>query len=110
MDEIYKFDTESQLLTKEKNKLKRPSKYIVVLLNDDYTPRDFVVWVLQVVFHHNHWESERIMLEAHTTGKAICGVFSHDVAKTKQAEVHELAAEYEHPLQCVLEVEDGGES
>ncbi|PJZ68176.1 ATP-dependent Clp protease adapter ClpS [Leptospira perolatii] len=109
MSEVYKFDTEEQVLTKEKLKLKKPPKYRVVILNDDYTPMDFVVWILRVVFHRSETESEKIMLQAHTSGKALCGVYSHDVARTKVAETHKLAEHHGHPLQCIMEIEEEGE-
>jgi ATP-dependent Clp protease adaptor protein ClpS len=75
----------------------------VLLLNDDYTPMEFVVWVLQIVFHKDQEESTRLMLDVHTTGKGLCGVFTYDVARTKAYQVEKLAQEHEHPLQCQLE-------
>jgi ATP-dependent Clp protease adaptor protein ClpS len=102
-------DLESELLTQEKIKLKRPDMYRVVLLNDDYTPRDFVVWILMRVFYKNETESTRIMLEAHTSGKSTVGVYTYDEATTKIAQVDKIAKQYEHPLTCILEVECGGE-
>lgn len=100
---------EGSLLTEEKQKLRKPDMYRVVLLNDDYTPRDFVVWVLVRVFYKGREESTRIMLEAHTSGQSTIGVYTYDVATTKIAQVDRLAKQYEHPLQCILEVESGGE-
>lgn len=102
-------DIDGSLLTEEKFKVKKPDMYRVVLLNDDYTPRDFVVWILVRVFYKNREESTRIMLEAHTTGKSSIGVYTYDEATTKIAQVDKIAKEYEHPLQCILEVESGGE-
>jgi ATP-dependent Clp protease adaptor protein ClpS len=102
-------DLEGQLLTEESVKLKRPDMYRIVLLNDDYTPREFVVWVLMRVFYKGEEESTRIMLEAHTSGKSTIGVYTYDVATTKVTQVEGLAKKYEHPLQCILEVESGGE-
>ena len=102
-------DPEGNLLTEEKQKLRKPDMYRVVLLNDDYTPRDFVVWVLVRVFYKGREESTRIMLEAHTSGQSTIGVYTYDVATTKIAQVDKLAKQYEHPLQCILEVESGGE-
>ena len=83
--------------------------YRVVLLNDDYTPRDFVVWIIMRVFYKGEEESKRIMFEAHTKGKSIIGVYVFDVAKSKIMQVESLAEKYEHPLKCILEVESGGE-
>ena len=93
--------------TKTKPKTKRPSLYRVVMLNDDYTPMDFVVWVLQKIFHKGMEEATRLMLEVHHKGKSVVGVYTHDVARTKVQQVHSAAEQNEHPLQCVLEVEDG---
>jgi ATP-dependent Clp protease adaptor protein ClpS len=102
-------DLEGELLTEETTKLKRPDMYRIVLLNDDYTPREFVVWVLVKVFYKNEEEGTRIMLEAHTQGKSIIGVYTHDVARTKVMQVDNLAKQHEHPLKCDMEVEEGGE-
>jgi ATP-dependent Clp protease adaptor protein ClpS len=102
-------DLEGELLTEQKAKLKRPDMYRIVLLNDDYTPREFVVWVLMRIFFKNQEESTRIMLEAHTLGQSIVGVYTYDVATTKIIQVDKLAKQYEHPLKCILEVEAGGE-
>jgi ATP-dependent Clp protease adaptor protein ClpS len=102
-------DLEGELLTEQRAKLKRPDMYRIVLLNDDYTPREFVVWVLMRVFFKNQEESTRIMLEAHTSGQSIVGVFTYDVATTKIIQVDKLAKQHEHPLKCILEVEAGGE-
>ncbi|AJR14541.1 ATP-dependent Clp protease adapter ClpS [Leptospira interrogans] len=109
MSDIFRFDTEEQTLTKEKIKLKKPSKYRVIILNDDFTPMEFVVWILQVVFHRSRAESQQIMLKAHITGKALCGVYSHDVARTKVAQVQQLAEQHGYPLHCTMEVEEGEE-
>jgi ATP-dependent Clp protease adaptor protein ClpS len=101
---------EGELLTEERLQLKRPDMYRIVLLNDDYTPREFVVWVLVRVFYKSMDEGTRIMLEAHTKGKSAVGVFTYDVAKTKVMQVDKLAEQYEHPLKCIMEVEEGGEA
>jgi len=102
-------DLEGNLLTEEIVNLKRPDMYRVVLLNDDYTPRDFVVWILMRVFYKGETESTKIMVEAHTLGKSTVGVYTYDVATTKIAQVDKIAKQYEHPLTCILEVESGGE-
>jgi len=101
--------TDTVLLEKQKIKLKRPDRYKVILLNDDYTPQEFVVWVLNQVFQKNWEESKRIMWLAHTTGSAVCGVYPLDIAKTKVGEVHRYAEESGHPLQCILAKEEGEE-
>jgi ATP-dependent Clp protease adaptor protein ClpS len=89
--------------TKKKTILKKPGKYAVVLLNDDYTPRDFVVWILQSVFRKSMPDAERIMVEAHTKGKSIIGIYSLDIAKTYVAEVRDLADINDFPLECRVE-------
>ena len=106
---IPKHETEGRLLTEEKVKIKRPNMYKIVLLNDDYTPREFVVWVLIKVFYKTEHESMRIMLDAHTKGKSIIGVYTHDVARTKVLQVDKLAEQNGHPLKCIIEVEQGEE-
>lgn len=88
-------------------KLKRPSMYKVVLLNDDYTPMEFVVETLEVFFSMNREQATNVMLTVHTQGKAVCGVFTRDIAETKAAQVNQYAKENEHPLLCEIEaVED----
>ncbi len=91
--------------TQEKFRIKKPDMYAIVLLNDDYTPRDFVVWVLMKVFFKNEEESKRIMLEAHTSGKSVIDCCTYDIATTKVKQVEQLAEKYEHPLKCVIEVQ-----
>jgi ATP-dependent Clp protease adaptor protein ClpS len=108
-DKIRIEDLEGEVLTEERTKLKRPDMYSVVLLNDDYTPREFVVWALVRVFYKGKEEGTRIMLEAHTKGKSIIGVYTHDVARTKVMQVDNLAKQYEYPLKCEIQVEEGGE-
>ena len=90
----------------DKPKLKRPPLYKVVLLNDDYTPMEFVVEVLQVFFGMDRQKSTQIMLHVHTKGKGICGVFTHDIAETKVSQVNQYARKHQHPLLCVMEEAD----
>ena len=92
--------------TKSKAKIKKPSMYRVILLNDDYTPMEFVVWLLQNVFFLNEQLSNQLMLKVHTEGGGICGVFSYDIAQTKQAQVKQHAEKNEHPLECIIEPDD----
>jgi len=87
-----------------KPKLKRPSLYNVVLFNDDYTPMEFVVHVLQAFFGFDEEKSTQIMLRVHTEGKAICGTFTKDVAETKATMINEYSQENEHPLMCEVEI------
>ena len=95
----------TSVVTKTKPKTKKPSLYKVLLLNDDYTPMEFVVILLQSVFHRSQEEATRIMLHVHQRGVGICGVFTYDVAETKVTQVMDLARRNEHPLQATLERE-----
>lgn len=91
----------------QKPKLKRPPLYKVVMLNDDYTPMEFVVEVLEVFFGMDREKATSVMLAVHTQGKAVCGIYSRDVAETKAAQVNQCARDHEHPLLCEIEaVED----
>lgn len=90
----------------EKTELKPPSMYQVLLLNDDYTPMDFVVEVLERFFSMPEEKATQIMLTVHTQGKAVCGVFSRDVAETKAHLVNEYSRENQHPLLCKTEKAD----
>lgn len=86
-----------------KPKLKKPPLYRVVLLNDDYTPMEFVVEVLELIFGLDRQQATRIMLEVHTKGKGICGVFTYEIAETKVAQVSSFAQQNQHPLLSTLE-------
>ena len=97
----------TDLYTEEVIEVKKPDLYMIILLNDDYTPRDFVVWVLMTVFYKNEAESNRIMMEAHVKGRSVVGNYPHDVAKTKIMQVENLAEKYEHPLKCIIEIISG---
>tara|TARA_B110000444_G_scaffold57595_1_gene53683 strand:+ start:274 stop:684 length:411 start_codon:yes stop_codon:yes gene_type:complete len=91
--------------TTEKPKLEKPPLYKVVLINDDYTPMDFVVEILCSFFSMNVEGATQIMLKVHTEGKGVCGVFGKDVAESKAAQVNEYARECEQPLLCSVEVD-----
>ena len=84
-------------------KLKKPPMYRVVLINDDYTPMEFVVEVLETVFGLERTNATRIMLEVHTKGKGICGIFTFEIAETKVAQVMNIAQQQQHPLLCTME-------
>ncbi len=84
-------------------KLKRPPLYQVVLLNDDYTPMEFVVDVLERIFGMDRTTATRVMLEVHTRGKGVCGVYTYDIAETKVAQVTTYARQHQHPLLCTME-------
>ena len=93
----------SKTLTRKQEKLEEPRDYSVILLNDDYTTRDFVVEILKMVFHKSHQEATRIMLHVHRRGRGAAGIYTWDIALTKVNQVHELAQQHEFPLRCVLE-------
>jgi ATP-dependent Clp protease adaptor protein ClpS len=93
------------LVTKTRPKTKKPSLYKVLLLNDDYTPMEFVVHVLQKYFSKNREEAERIMLHVHTKGVGVCGVYTFEIAETKVTQVMDFARTNNHPLQCTMEKE-----
>jgi ATP-dependent Clp protease adaptor protein ClpS len=93
------------VITKTKTQTKKPSLYRVLLLNDDYTPMDFVVYVLERFFNKPPEEATRIMLHVHQKGVGICGVYTYEVAETKVAQVTSFARQHEHPLQCTMEKE-----
>ncbi|MFT4581001.1 MAG: ATP-dependent Clp protease adaptor protein ClpS [Gammaproteobacteria bacterium] len=88
-----------------KPKVKKPPLYTVIMLNDDYTPMEFVVHVLEQFFTVDRPTATRIMLEVHTRGKGICGSFTHEIAETKVSQVNQYARDNQHPLLCTLELE-----
>jgi len=96
---------ESGVATKTRAKTKKPSMYRVLLLNDDYTPMEFVVDILEVVFKKTHEEAVKVMLHVHQSGVGMCGVFTYEVAETKVAQVIDAARRNQHPLQCTMEKE-----
>jgi ATP-dependent Clp protease adaptor protein ClpS len=91
------------LATRTRSKVKRPSLYRVLLLNDDYTPMEFVVAILQDVFNRNQDDAVRIMMHVHNYGVGECGVYPYEVAETKVTRVMNAAHKNQHPLQCVME-------
>jgi ATP-dependent Clp protease adaptor protein ClpS len=98
------FDTQHDTVVEEQTaRTAPPPMYQVVLLNDDYTPMEFVVKVLQKFFRKNEEEATRIMLQVHHEGRGVCGVYPKDVAATRIAQVTQYARERQHPLQCVME-------
>lgn len=86
-----------------KPKLKKPPLFRVVLINDDYTPMEFVVEVLELVFAMDRTKATRVMLEVHTKGKGVCGVYTYEIAETKVAQVTSYAQQHQHPLLCTVE-------
>jgi len=95
----------TSVITKVKPKTKRPNLYRVLILNDDYTPMEFVVHVLERFFNKNREDATRIMLHVHHNGVGICGIFTYEVAETKVAQVIEFSRQNQHPLQCTMEKE-----
>jgi len=98
----------TQVVTEEKVELKPPPLYRIILINDDYTPMDFVVWLIEAVFHKPKQESIRLMLKVHHDGSAVCGIYPYDVARTKVYHAKSLAQKHEHPLECVMETDEEG--
>ena len=96
---------QTDLAVKTRAKTQRPPMYKVLMLNDDFTPMEFVVYVLERLFNMTHAQAVEIMLTVHKKGVAVVGVFSHEVAETKVARVMELARRQQHPLQCTMEKE-----
>ena len=98
-------DGETGVVTKTRPKTQRPPLYKVLLLNDDYTPMEFVVHVLERFFGMSHAQAFELMLTVHKKGVAVVGVFSFEVAETKVAQVMDFARRHQHPLQCTMEKE-----
>ena len=97
--------TGTGVVAKTRPKTKKPSLYKVLLLNDDYTPMDFVVQILEDIFNKTREEAFHIMLHVHRSGVGVCGIFTYEVAETKVAQVIEFARRHQHPLQCTMEKE-----
>jgi len=95
----------TSVIAKVKPKTKRPNLYRVLILNDDYTPMEFVVHVLERFFQKTREEATRIMLHVHRRGVGVCGVYTYEVAETKVTQVMDLARQNQHPLQCTIEKE-----
>jgi ATP-dependent Clp protease adaptor protein ClpS len=96
------------LVQESKPELKQPPLYQVVMLNDDYTPMEFVVQVLQMFFGMGREKATRIMLTVHTQGRAVCGIYTRDIAETKAMQVNRFARENQHPLLCEIEATGEG--
>jgi ATP-dependent Clp protease adaptor protein ClpS len=106
-DEQHGRDDDGGLALQEaKPKLKRPPLFKVVLLNDDYTPMEFVVEVLEVFFKMNREQATQVMLAVHTQGKGVCGIYTKDIAETKSAQVNQYARDHQHPLLCEIEASE----
>lgn len=96
-------DTVVERRTRPETRTRKPPMYKVILLNDDYTPMEFVVEILKVVFHRPHAEATKIMLHVHQNGMGVAGVYPYEIAETKVRTVEELARQSEFPLKCVME-------
>ena len=97
--------TGEEVLERTRQETKEPALFKVILLNDDYTTMEFVVLVLEQVFHKSPAEAFRVMMHVHTQGKGLCGLYPHDIAETKIATVHEMAQEHGFPLRADMEAE-----
>ena len=93
------------VVVQSKPKVKLPSMYKVIMLNDDYTPMEFVVMVLERCFAKSHEDAVKVMLHVHQKGVGVCGIYTYEVAETKVQQVMDLAQKHQHPLQCTLEKE-----
>lgn len=98
-------DAKTGLVTKTRPKTRKPNLYKVLLLNDDYTPMEFVVLILEKFFNKHHEEASRIMLHVHQRGVGVCGVYTFEVAETKVTQVMDFSRQHDHPLQCTMEKE-----
>ena len=96
-------DGQTGVIVRSRTKTKKPAMYKVLMLNDDYTPMEFVVHVLERFFAKNREEATRIMLHVHQRGVGVCGVYTYEVAETKVTQTMEFARKHQHPLQCTLE-------
>lgn len=107
MSDQHEIDKDQELAVQESRpKLKKPPMYKVLLLNDDYTPMEFVVEILESYFHMGQEKATQIMLHVHTRGMGVCGVFTKDIAETKVTQVNEYARASQHPLLCTMEEAD----
>lgn len=96
-------DSDTGVVVRTKPKTKKPAMYKVIMLNDDYTPMEFVILVLERFFQKSSEEATQIMMHVHQKGVGVCGVFTYEVAETKVQQVMDLARQHQHPLQCTLE-------
>ena len=104
-DPTHKDGGNAGVITRTETRTKKPSLYKVLLLNDDYTPMEFVIMVLERFFNKGREEATRIMLHVHHKGSGICGIFTYEVAETKVTQVMDFARQHGHPLQCTMEKE-----
>jgi len=105
MSDDFQRDDGTKTREREDQKTGEPDMFRVILLNDDYTTMDFVIRVIQQIFHKAAAEATKIMMDVHKKGKGVVGVYSYDIARTKAVQVKQLAKEHEYPLECVIEKE-----
>ena len=98
-------ENDQGVITKVRKSLKKPNMFAVLLINDDYTPMEFVIYILQSIFRKSYEEAKTIMLEVHNKGKGVCGVYSLDIAETKANQVIEFSRINQHPLECKVQKE-----
>jgi ATP-dependent Clp protease adaptor protein ClpS len=98
-------DNSNQTLIDDESKIEIPRQYKVILHNDDYTPMEFVIYVLMSVFRKDELTATQIMLNVHNLGKGVCGTYSYEIAETKVTRVHQLAEQNEYPLHASMEAE-----
>lgn len=104
MENEHRHDVDEGLALREaRPEVKKPSLYRVILLNDDYTPMEFVVMLMEKLFGMDREKATRIMLHIHTQGKGVCGIFTYEIAETKVAQVNEYSRSHQHPLLCNME-------
>ena len=101
--DIEKYDGFDVTVEEARPKVKRPPLYRVLLLNDDFTPMEFVVEILETLFSMERTRATQVMLEVHTKGQGVCGVFNYEIAETKVAQVMSIANQQQHPLLCTME-------
>ena len=96
-------DIDQGVAVKSRSKTKKPSMYRVLMLNDDYTPMEFVTYVLEHFFNKSHEEATQVMLHVHQKGVGVCGIYTYEIAETKVNQTMDLAQQNQHPLQCTIE-------
>ena len=98
-------ETSTLIKKKNKNKYKEPQRYKVIMLNDDFTTMDFVIFILKKIFHKDNVKAFELMMQIHTKGKAVVGIYNYDIATTKINHTHSFARENNFPLKCIMEKE-----
>mgnify|MGYP001276141493 CR=1 FL=1 len=102
-NDIYSNEPNTGIILEDRPLTKKPSMYKVILLNDDYTPMEFAIHVLESLYNKAHEEATQIMLHVHQKGVGTCGVYTYEIAETKVSQTMDLAQQHQHPLQCTIE-------